>query len=310
MLTEQRKKTLLSDLNETIKLYKQIKNHDIPAGNKYFNYHMFYENTNEHLSYLLSQFEIPSDSRILTVLASGDQPFNFINKGITIIDTFDINKLTEYYALGFKRTALEVLNYEQYLKLFYSSDQKSKNDLEKAVITCMPEDYKLFWTEYKYILRGLGYDASIFDLSLTKIREEGMRDTNNYLKNENIYKEFKQKLQKSKINFTHANITELPSKFSQYNLVFLSNIFDYYDTDIYKDLESREALRKAIELTKKIYNNNLLSNGELIFSFFRFCYANEVIFNETIEGEKNTYRVPYSYPNCIGIEKGKGILKK
>lgn len=310
MLTEKRKKILLKDLNEAIKLYKRIADGDVPFGNDYCNYHMFYGNTNEHLANLLSPFTIPCDSRILTVLASGDQPFNFINKGITSIDTFDINKLTEYYALGFKKTALEVLNYEQYLKLFYSNDKKAIHALEKFVITCMPEDYQCFWTEYKYILKEQGYDASVFDLALTNIREEKMYDTNNYLENENAYKEFRQKLQKAKINFIHADVTELPEKFSQYNLVFLSNIFDYYDTVIFKDLESREALRKAVELTKQIYTKNLLNDGELIFSFFSYGYANEVFIDESVEGEKSTYYAPYSYPNHRVIKKGKGVLKK
>lgn len=306
MLTKQRKQIIINDLEEAIKLFQRIKNDDVPGSAEYCDYHFFYENTNEHLTHLLKPLTIPSDSKILTILASGDQPFNFINKGITNIDTFDINKLTEYYALGFKRTALLSLSYEQYLSLFFSNDNEEAEQLENYVIESMPEDYKYFWKEYKYVIKNLGYKASAFDLSIDDIRDD-YYIKNNYLINERVYKEFQQKLLNAKINFTHANVTDLPTKFSQYNLIYLSNVMDYYKTVLYADIPPQEALLKAVELTKEIYAKNVLNPGELMFSFFGTGYANEVFIDPSVEGEKRMYYAPYTYPSHRGLKKGKGL---
>lgn len=306
MLTEQRKKIILNDLNEAIKLFQRIKNDDVPGNAEYCDYHLFYENTNEHLAHLLKPLTLPSDSKILTILASGDQPFNFINKGITNIDTFDINKLTEYYALGFKRTAILTLTYEEYLKLFFLNENEKAENLENLVIDNMPDDYKCFWKEYKYTLKEIGYEASVFDLSRYNIRDDDY-GKNNYLLNERVYKEFQEKLLNAKINFTHANVTDLPTKFSQYNLVYLSNVMDYYKTVLYTDVSPQEALLKAVELTKEIYAKNVLNPGELMFSFFGTGYANEVFIDPSVEGQKCMYYAPYTYPSHRGLKKGKGL---
>ncbi|MBQ9834442.1 MAG: DUF3419 family protein [Bacilli bacterium] len=307
MISKERSVEILNDLNEAIKLYQIIKNDEAPGNAEYCDYHPFYENTNEHLAHLLKPLAIPSDSKILTILASGDQPFNFINKGITSIDTFDINKLTEYYALGFKRTAILTLTYEQYLKLFsYFSDDETRR-MEDFIISSMPEDYKYFWTEYKYALKELGYKGSVFGISIRDIKDEENYLRNNYLLNAKVYKEFQQKLLNAKINFTHANVTELPTKFSQYNLVYLSNVMDYYKTVLYADIPPQEALLKAVELTKEIYAKNVLNPGELMFSFFGTGYANEVFIDPTVEGQKHMYYAPYTYPSHRGLKKGKGL---
>ena len=64
--------------------------------------------TNENIDAYLNIVDISSKENALSVLASGDQTFNLITKGIMNIDTFDTNKLTEYFALGLSFNALKL----------------------------------------------------------------------------------------------------------------------------------------------------------------------------------------------------------
>lgn len=59
-------------------------------------YGKVYFETNEACDKLISQFDV-TNKRILTVLSSGDQAFQFYLKGAKRVDLFDINKLTIYY---------------------------------------------------------------------------------------------------------------------------------------------------------------------------------------------------------------------
>ena len=63
----------------------------------------------------MQQLDFKDKKKALSVLASGDHVFNLIYYGILNIDTFDTNRLTEYYALGLKRAALLAFTYEEYL---------------------------------------------------------------------------------------------------------------------------------------------------------------------------------------------------
>ncbi|MBQ4584294.1 MAG: hypothetical protein IJA94_05360 [Bacilli bacterium] len=68
----------------------------------------------------------------MCVLSRGDHAFNAICHGIDKVDTFDVNRLTEYYAIGFKKRAIECLNFEQFCSL-YILHEKKLMDLEDEV---------------------------------------------------------------------------------------------------------------------------------------------------------------------------------
>lgn len=74
----------------------------------YIKYHNAFSNrvysyTNENIKSYLNNFDFNGKSSALSVLSSGDQVFNLIHNGITNIDTFDSNYLTEFYSLGIKK---------------------------------------------------------------------------------------------------------------------------------------------------------------------------------------------------------------
>ncbi|MBR2828102.1 MAG: hypothetical protein IKE70_02595, partial [Bacilli bacterium] len=68
--------------------------------------------TNEDIIETLNQVKIPKKEKALTVLSSGDHLFNLIVDGYKEIDTFDINRLSEYTSLGLKRAMILKYNLE------------------------------------------------------------------------------------------------------------------------------------------------------------------------------------------------------
>ena len=59
-------------------------------------YERVYSKSNENVKGILDNFDIEG-KEVLTVLGSGDQALNFLNRKAKSVDTFDVNKLTLYY---------------------------------------------------------------------------------------------------------------------------------------------------------------------------------------------------------------------
>ena len=66
-------------------------------------YHEAYSKTylysNENVTAYLKYLKFLEKNIVLTILGSGDQAFSLALKGFNKIDTFDINKLSEYLVL-------------------------------------------------------------------------------------------------------------------------------------------------------------------------------------------------------------------
>ena len=86
--------------------------------NTFGEYDKVYATTTENIDAYLKLAEFSGKNEALSVLASGDQAFSLASKGIKNITTFDINKLTEYYALGLKRSAILTYGYNEFLSYF------------------------------------------------------------------------------------------------------------------------------------------------------------------------------------------------
>lgn len=261
---------LEKDLQNAITLYLSIykektKNH-FPD---FVEYACFYRVTNEKANEIIEKANIFDSGKILSVLASGDQTFDLINQGIEKIDTFDINRLTEYYALGFKKRAVECLNYKELQKLFSYHRGMYGNvhynlqpEIENYVISNMEEEYKWFWEQFKYVLEQEGFNPSIFDLSIQDAYKDICK--NNYAKNEKTYRNFQKLCRNVKITFNHASITQLPKDFDKYDVVYLSNIMDYI-TAFYSEKE--KTLYSAEDLLQQIYDKNLNDSGQIIMTY-------------------------------------------
>ena len=258
--SEQRRK----DLEEALKLSgKKIK-----EVTDFKEHNIFFGLTNEYLQDLWSRFRISGETG-LSVLASGDQMLNLIYKGVSKIDTFDINRLTEYYAIGFKKRAIECLSYEQFIKLFDYYDRDTapyyflNPELEKYVIENMEEEYKRFWQEFLYRSKELNPTKpnSIFLLAQkSELKWVKSNHSNIYMNNIKNYQKLQQNLLNAKITFQQMNILDISPNMGKYDTIFLSNIFDYYE-----DMFDENPFDEALKLAKSIYENNLQDGGQLIF---------------------------------------------
>ena len=218
-------------------------------------YAAFYYFSNEQINRKYSEIDFTNYHTALTVLSSGDHAFNAIYHGIDIVDTFDINRLTEYYALGFKKRAIECLSFEQFC-LLYNLKGPKLMELEDEIMKNMDEDYRVFWKNFKYKMKWCGnFFPSVISWARENNTPKGGR-YNAYLENEETYKQLQKRFDAAKITFTQANITELPVKFRRYDLVELSNILSYSDEIFKSCVEERRE-----KLYREIYDKNLNVNG-------------------------------------------------
>lgn len=251
------------DIQKVLEMYGKA---DISlTGNFFDEYSRFYDFTNEKLFGLFELLKLQEKEFALTVLSSGDHVFNLILQGINKIMTFDCNRLTEYYALGFKKTAIEILNYEQFIELFcpygYSAVSSKLIELEKEVIKNMPLIYRKFWENFLNMRREYEYNPSIFHLTYSTSNFAKAISNNKYLLNAEMYNALKRKISTAKIEFVAANITDVPQLFGRYDYIDFSNVLYYYQR-----IFPEESAMKAINFVKSVYENNLNEGG--LFKYY------------------------------------------
>lgn len=256
------------DIIEVIKKY--CSSRSLKAiGYDYSEYGRAYYFTNEHLAELYDQINFSNYHTSLCVLSSGDHALNMVFKGIEQVDTFDSSRLTEYYALGIKKTAIEVLKYHEFLTLFSNTLFRNENQLalEKYVLSCTSEEYQSFWKSFLEARKILGEEnPTVFTLC----RDVGIiRGSNLYLQGEIEYNKLKNNIKHAQITYTYADVRELPSKFGTYDIIALSNIISVLDSYVNPNI--------IHNMIRKIYENNLNRKGEMIYDY---KYMEDVIIND------------------------------
>ena len=208
-------------------------------GRPFSEFQKVYKETNENINGYMQKLDFKNKKKALSVLASGDHIFNLVYYGILNIDTFDTNRLTEYYALGLKRAALLAFTYEEYL-LFnqkLTNPSTSIEELNSMVSLCYPfmeEKYRKFWQEvmeYNYQNQKNNQEKlNVFLMLLMNMASNYQMTHNNaYLKDEASYEKMRKNLAKANIRFECLNALNLKEKKEKYDLIFLSNIPDYFD---------------------------------------------------------------------------------
>lgn len=217
---------------------KQVKNGEsFFFGEPFSRYQKFYYCTNENIKEYLNLVNFEGKNSALSVMASGDHVFNLITNGITSIDTFDTNELTEYYVLGLRRAMILKYDYEEFRHITISllrSDQISVdeiNDIINELLPYMDIKHRTFWKciiDFNFkIQRKYGTKINLF--SLISAKNEIIADFNNYLCNKANYNLLKQRIKETNIRFKCVNATNLVQEFEgKYDFILLSNIIDYF----------------------------------------------------------------------------------
>lgn len=260
-------------------------------GTTFGEYSRYYDFTNEKIISAYQKLGLKDVNNALCVLSSGDHLFNLIASGIYNVDTFDCNRITEYYALGFKKSAIECLSYEQFLELFYSFGgelaQIKRISLEAEVIKNMPKKYQDFWTNFLNLRREYTCYPSVFELSLSTSNYLNGINYNNYLLTKSSYNCLRKNLAKAKITFNNIDIKEVPKILSTYDFIDFSNILMYY-----YNIFSEPKIENAQKFITTVYEKNLCSNGIL-----KYCsgpnYKNNLLANQMVKN--------YGAPDILGI---------
>lgn len=259
---------LENNLNNAI---KSCEGHCAPI--KYLGFYQLYPFTTENISGYINEFNL-KDKKLLTVGSSLDQSFNALLKGCKDQTIYDICPFIKYY-FNLKKTAIEVLSYEEFCLFFnykkfiveyYEKSKIAKKMFENNMIFNLTiynklkeqlrlNDYEsyLFWDELFQNFDGKIIRKSIFNAD--ENRFDVIKDLSPYLHDEVNYNNLKMILKYLKPKFITGDIHELKLN-EKYDNIFLSNIamYEFDDLKLYKNL---------IDKLDKYMN----INGKMLFTY-------------------------------------------
>lgn len=307
-------------IDEQIDNHKMLNTSFISSHTGFDGYKRGYFWTNENIKEYLDLADFEGKENALTVMSSGDHIFNLIAKGIKNIDTFDINKLTEFLVLGLKKAMILKYNYHEFiLTMKLITDEslvKSVEGVSQIIYDLLPymdRKYRLFWQEildYNYkIQKELNMDLNLIYLLYCGLNNTmAFINRNQYLHSEEEYNKFKNNLYKTNISFKYANAIDLDKEFNdKYDFILLSNILDYayiYFGELWDYGKLTDFENQIQKLTKKdcvvflhyifnsykkynpiihnslIFKNNL--NGEQIWKISKYFSKEIPLFEEVL----------------------------
>ena len=255
-------------------IFDRYLNNSLKKG--YFEYDFIYPYSNENIKAYLTPKVCKEKSNGLAVLGGGDHAFNLITNGVKNVDTFDINRLTEYYVLGLKRAMILKYSYQEYMDImrmiafqkgfgmpieeslfdfdYYSDDIVGY--LISDLRSNMDQKYRDFWDGIlsRFNNSGITFIADLVFRKSCSI--DDYLEFNNYLKDEESYNLLKSRLGKANINFKCSNVTDVVSTFSgkKYDIMLFSNTFDYVsDWDVSEFKEYIDSLGSISNVNAQLF---------------------------------------------------------
>lgn len=272
-------------------------------GNSFETYSKVYSFTNENLAKLYPLIDFEKYNSALTVLSSGDHAFNLIYMGIDKVDTFDTNRLTEYYALGLKKTAIECLSYQEFMNMFQGLSKVSSEYFlgkMKYVIENMDKKYREFFEEFYEFITTLNYHNYLRKLFRNDTKIDDKEINNLYLQSAGAYQLMQQRLEKSKITFKKCDAKNLTHNFQTYDIIDMSNVLAAMRKISCYDEQTDQKISNII---KYLYNNNLNNNGTLLVEYGYYG----ILFCENILAHINLGQQAFYRTSC---SETRGLVKK
>ena len=305
---------------EAVKKMIDKSTNDIFEEKEFLKHRQFYFWTNEDIRSCLNQISLVGMHRGLTVLSSGDHPFNLIAEGILNIDTFDINKLTEYFALGFKRAMILKYSYNEFLDIMekiYSSSIASAEvyDIIFDLLDCMETSHKIFWQEilnYIYSFQKIyGCQVDLFKILAIDVAylKPFSFEACNYTNSAEKYNLLKSNLGKANITFKNLDILEVPKNFNdkKYDIIMLSNILDYF----YNKWGNNWTYDR-LQLFEKSFADITNEDG-IIFLLYLYGWTyNDFLYpfnSNNVSSKDLTDEELVTFPSCFNSKSG-AILKR
>ncbi len=276
---------------------------------------------NEDEKEILKLIDFKRIKRVLTVLSSGDYLYSLISKGIINVDTFDISPITEYYALGLKRSAIETIpdcgELKRYLgNLIYSDNARYVSREIEKLFPFMIAKYQLFWSEmikFNYDLqKRKGRQLPLLCLLLNT--DKCFPNRCSYLSSQKDYDRLRIYLKGLIIKHYNINILDVRKPLEPgvlYNLIIMSNILDYLCEK--KSLSSNKYTTYADfkEVEKRLFNllvdegmivNTITGSNSALFSQSR-VHVSQLQSNERLYDISNSRS--YNHDRCLILTKTK-----
>lgn len=218
--------------------------------------------SNENISGYLNQIGNLDGGRVLTVGASGDHAFEAYARGAARVDTFDINS-AQRCVIELKNHMIRNLSYSDFMDFFFEKATFFSPDIIKPIQKNFSDGLKDFLMQY-YCERGY----SMFKYLGAQTGQYEMKNLS-YLANQDAYQKLAAKLPES-IDFKHCGIDGVSYAFQQrarYDLIMLSNIFEYLYTD--KGFMQQELKIQQFydEIMAGMADKILANNGQICFSY-------------------------------------------
>lgn len=223
-----------------------------------------YSFTNENIGEYLKDIDLEG-KKVLTVGSSGEQVLHCAYKGAKEITLFDANIYAKFY-VELKIASIKNLSLRQFLTYFTPQNILNSEYYDKVSHDLSPE-VKYFWDrimacddkkkeEIKPRLFKYQVNEGTNKEELTMFNEGEF--INNFYCSEKEYLKLREKL--SNVNITYKtekfdNILNATRGF-KYDLILLSNVFDYVDRERYK------------YRINKLYSDHLLPHGRIQLNYF------------------------------------------
>ncbi len=267
---------------ETINITKRsFKSFRRPEFGEYAPMYVF---TTENLLGYLRKLKVNGKS-VLTVTSSADHLINLAFAGASRVDNFDCNRNT-YFMAELKLAALQVLTYEEFLDFF--TDAKSRvidysgflagqkrveeNELVfdyKTYLRIRPylkEDCALYWDllyeEFSFDGKKLTDSGIVFGGD-----REAATKNNEYLLDNKHYEKAREAVSKVEKNYYFVDILQIHNLPHTYDLVLLSNIYEYLTDEWYSTI-TKERFNEYI--TKDIAP--ILNEGAKVVAAYQYHY--------------------------------------
>lgn len=278
----------------------------VPISHRFCEYGPVFSNTCENLSEVENILNYNNKS-VLVPLSSGDQYLFSIYKNASKVTTYDINKLTKYYA-NLKIACIKKMeNLNDYLKFLITDKYNlfdSKKELIYKVLDNLDKDDLYFWKNYLLKASKIQMKKLItnktnrFDIDYVKC---GIP----FLCSDTEYKILRNKLlNNSEINFINTDLYDISDKLDEkFDVIDLSNIIS---TDICNNLY--DDIYDGIDINwEYVLKNEIIpflnSNGSLIIDYayetdsrkYYQLFESNKIKEYKIKSKNNTHDSIYVY---------------
>jgi hypothetical protein len=214
--------------------------------------------TNENIYGTLKTAGDLANKKILTVGASGDHVFESYLLGAGDVHTFDINS-NQKNVIELKNHMIRNLPYDNFMDFFFSTD----NFFNQNILT--PIRHKLSDNLRNFLKKCSDKDIRGNFKDRAAINSEYEIKRLQYISNESNYNTVRDRLPE-RIPFQRCSLSQLANTTTQkYDLILLSNIFDYLYSASYD--KALKLIHTCNDILTPLLTNNITPKGRIYFEY-------------------------------------------